>query len=126
MPWPSSPDRGAVHAGDIVVEGAPHIDYAAGGSARGWIESLNALLALAFDTVIPGDGPVLLKSDALVFRDRLVTLRTRIEQLARRGIAREDVAEHLETRDIGWLLDPDGDFVRETLPGLYDEVTAGP
>ena len=119
-------DRGTVHAGHLVVDGAPLIDYASGGSAEGWIESLDALLALEFDTVIPGEGPVLQKSDALAFRDRLVTLRTRIEQLVRRGVVKEDVADHLQTTDLGWPLDPTWDFVRETLPGLFDEVAGGP
>ena len=121
------PDRGAVHAGRLVVDGAPFIDFARGGSAEGWIDSLDALLALSFDTVIPGEGgPVLQKSDALAFRDRLVTLRTRVEQLVRRGVAREDVADHLQTADLGWLLGLAGDFVRETLAGLHDEVAGGP
>ncbi len=121
------PDRGAVHAGRLVVDGAPFIDFTRGGSAEGWIESLDALLALPFDTVVPGEGgPVLQKSDALAFRDRLVTLRTRLGQLVRRGIAKEDVADHLQTGDLGWLLGLNGDFVRETLPGLYDEVAGGP
>ena len=121
------PDRGAVHAGRLVVDGAPFIDFTRGGSAEGWIESLDALLALAFDTVVPGGGgPVLQKSDVLAFRDRLVTLRTRVAQLARRRVGKEDVANHLQTADLGWLLGLNGDFVRETLPGLYDEVAGGP
>ena len=121
------PDRGAVHAGRLVADGAPFIDFTRGGSAEGWIESLDALLALAFDTVIPGEGgPVLQKSDALVFRDRLVTLRTRVEQLVRRGVGKEEIADHLQTSDLGWLLGLAGDFARETLPGLHDEVAGGP
>ncbi|MCY3846621.1 MAG: hypothetical protein OXH69_24130 [Acidobacteria bacterium] len=120
------PDRGAVHAGHLVTDGPPTIDYAGGGSAGGWIQALDALLALEFDTLIPGAGPVLEKSGAQAFRDRLVTLRTRIEQLVRRGVAKEEAARRLETTDLGWPLDPDGDFVRETLPGLYDEVAGGP
>ncbi|MCY4074216.1 MAG: hypothetical protein OXH04_02155 [Acidobacteria bacterium] len=120
------PDRGAVHAGHLVTDGPPIIDYAGGGSAGGWIQALDALLALEFDTLIPGAGPVLEKSGAQAFRDRLVTLRTRIEQLVRRGVAREEAARRLETADLGWPVDPDGDFVRETLPGLYDEVAGGP
>ena len=78
------PDRAAVHAGELVTAGPPLIDYAGGGSIDDWIEALNALLALEFDTVIPGDGPVLSRRDAQGFRDRLVTLRTRVLQLVRR------------------------------------------
>ena len=126
------PDRRAVHAGHLVAEGAPVIDYAVGGSMEGWIASLDALLALDFDTLIPGTlipgtgPPVLQKSEALAFRDRLVTLRTRIQQLVRHGIAKEDAAAHLQTDDLGWPLEPDGDFARETLPALYDEIAGGP
>lgn len=120
------PDRGAVHAGHLVADGPPVIDYAGGGSAAGWIQALDALLGLEFDTLIPNAGPVLEKSDAQAFRDRLVTLRTRIEQLVRRGVAKEEAALRLETTDLEWPLDPEGDFVRQTLPGLYDEVAGGP
>ena len=120
------PDRGTVHAGHLVTDGPPFIDYASGGSAGGWIQALDDLLALEFDTLVPGAGPVLEKGDAQAFRDRLVTLRTRIEQLVRRGVAKEDAVRRLETTDLGWPLDPAGDFVRETLPGLYDEVAGGP
>ena len=126
------PDRRAVHAGHLVAEGAPVIDYAGGGSMEGWIASLDALLALDFDTVIPGTlipgtgPPVLQKSEALAFRDRLVTLRTRIQQLVRHGIAKEDAVAHLQTDDLGWPIEPDGDFARETLPALYDEIAGGP
>ena len=120
------PDRGTVHAGHLVTDGPPVIDYAGGGSAGGWIRALDAVLALEFETLVPGAGPVLEKSDAQAYRDRLVTLRTRIEQLVRRGVAKEEAARRLETTDLGWPLDPAGDFVRETLPGLYDEVAGGP
>lgn len=120
------PDRSAVHAGQLVTAGPPLIDYAGGGSIDDWIEALSALLALEFDAVIPGDGPVLSRRDAQEFRDRLVTLRTRVLQLVRRRVAREHVADRLQIGDLEWPLDPEGAFARETLPALYDELAAGP
>lgn len=48
-----------VHTGDLLFNGRyPRIDLAAGGTIPGWIETLDRVLALDFDHVIPGHGPV--------------------------------------------------------------------
>lgn len=116
------PDLGVLYAGELVVRGMPFIDYAAGGSSRGWVETLNGILALEFDTVVPGAGPALTKRDVQVFRDRFVTLRMRTMQLLYRDVAREDALPLLQTTDLDWPRAAGGPFAARSFAALYDEL----
>ncbi len=117
------PDRGVLYAGALVVRGMPFIDYAAGGNSRGWVESLDGILALDFETVVPGAGPALTKRDVQRFRDRLVTLRMRTLQLLYRDVAQEDALPLLQTTDLDWPFAPGGPFATHSFAALYDELT---
>ena len=117
------PDLQTIHTGDLFVEGTPFIDYASGGNSKEWVDALGKVLELDFDTVIPGHGPVMVKTDVQRFRDKLVTLRARMSQLIDRGVLKENVSSHLHTDDLDWPLAPDGLFVSRSLPGFYDEMT---
>ena len=63
------PAQRTVHTGDLFIWGdrldgstlAPFIDYSNGGSAADWTATLDGVLTLEFDTVIPGHGPLLTK-----------------------------------------------------------------
>ena len=116
------PDLGVLYAGDLVVRGTPFIDYAAGGDSRGWVEALDGLLALDFETVVPGAGPVMTRREAQVFRDRFVTLRMRAMQLLYRGVPREDALALLHTADLEWPFAPAGPFAARSFAALYDEL----
>ena len=116
------PELEVLHAGDLFVDGLPFIDYANGGSSADWIETLGGVLSLDFETVIPGHGPVMTKRDVQSFRDRFVTLRTRMTQLIDRGVTKERALAQLETRDLEWALTPDSLFVRRSFSDFYDEV----
>ena len=118
------PDLGVLYAGGLVVRGTPFIDYAAGGSSRGWAAALDGLLALEFETVVPGVGPVMTRNEAQVFRDRFVTLRMRAMQLLYRGLPREDALALLHTADLEWPLAPAGPFAARSFAALYDELAA--
>ena len=116
------PDLGVLYAGNLVVRGMPFIDYAAGGSSRGWVETLDGILALEFETAVPGAGPALTKREVQVFRDRFVTLRMRTMQLLYRGVAREDALPLLETSDLDWPLVAGRPFAERSFAALYDEL----
>ena len=116
------PDLGVLYAGELVIRGMPFIDYAAGGSSRGWVETLNGILALEFDTVVPGAGPALTKRDVQIFRDRFVTLRMRTMQLLYRDVAREDALPLLQTTDLDWPRAAGGPFAARSFAALYDEL----
>ena len=116
------PELNVLHAGDLFVDGLPFIDYANGGSSADWIDTLGGILGLDFETVIPGHGPLMTKSDVQAFRDRFVTLRTRTMQLIYRGVTKEKALAQLETTDLKWALTPDSLFVRHSFPDFYDEL----
>ena len=62
------------------------------------------------------------KSDVEIFRDRFVTLRSRMTQLIRQGVPKDDVVNKLQTDDINWPLAPNGLFVQRSLSSFYDEI----
>ncbi len=120
------PDLGAVHTGDLFIWGqrldgsalAPFWDFGNGGSAAEWPATLDKLLALDFDTVIPGHGPILTKDEVRTFRRNLQTVLDRVQGQIEAGATRDNIASRIDTNDLGWPLAP----VR--LQDVYDELTA--
>ena len=76
------------------------------------------VLQLDFDLAIPGHGPVLSKDDIRAFRQKLVTLRGRAEELVKSGVRRVDFMAKLKTDDLNWP------FPKERIDPLYDELAA--
>ncbi|MEE2637008.1 MAG: MBL fold metallo-hydrolase [Acidobacteriota bacterium] len=119
------PDLRTIHTGDLFIYGerldgstlAPFWDYGNGGSATEWPATLTRVLALDFDTVIPGHGPILGKNNVRTFRDNIETLLDRVRTEINSGATRGDIASRVDTNDLGWPLAP----VR--LEGVYDELT---
>jgi glyoxylase-like metal-dependent hydrolase (beta-lactamase superfamily II) len=93
------PDVRTIHTGDLFLvprgggrgaAGPPRpasvpvfIDYAQGGSFLEWSKTLDRVLGLDFDTIIPGHGPVATRADLVKFRADLETMRNRIAGLIR-------------------------------------------
>jgi glyoxylase-like metal-dependent hydrolase (beta-lactamase superfamily II) len=108
-------DLKTIHTGDLFLvpggrggaaEGRPvsvpiFIDYAQGGSFLDWSGTLDGLLTLDFDRVIPGHGPVSTRADIVKFRADLETMRTRLAGLINEGRSRDEMVSILE-RDYGW------------------------
>lgn len=120
------PDLRTVHTGDLFVYGerldgstlSPFWDFANGGSATEWPATLTRLLALDFDTVIPGHGPIMTKADIRTFRAKLETVIDRVRGEIAAGATRDDIASRVETTDLDWPLAP----VR--IQDVFDELTA--
>ncbi len=71
------PTERVLHTGDLFVNGsAPFIDYSAKGSIVEWDKTLDRVLQLDFDIVIPGHGPVAKKADLMKWRDSIAELRS--------------------------------------------------
>ena len=120
------PDLRTVHTGDLFVFGqrlngstlSPFWDFGNGGSVLEWPATLTGLLALDFDTVIPGHGPILTKADVRAFRGKLETVIDRVSREIAAGATRDDIASRVDTTDLDWPLVP----VR--IQNVFDELTA--
>lgn len=118
------PDLRTVHTGDLVLWGdrmdgttlTPFIDYANGGSALAWTATLDGLLTLDFDTVIPGHGPLLTRADVLEFQDKFARLMLRMTRLVDAGVSRDAIVTAVDLSDLNWPLAP------ERIQAIYDEI----
>ncbi len=113
------PAHKIVHTGDLFVGGAPFIDYSSGGSAVDWTRTIDGILQLDFDTVIPGHGPVLKRADLIAFRGKIETLRKRVSDLKKNKVSEADAAKNLNLDDLGWKV---AGLFERSLGGLYHEV----
>ena len=118
------PDLNTVHGGDLLHGIAPFVDYANGGSTRGWVTTLNGMLTLNFDTAIPGHGAVMDRRDVLDFRNQMEDVRAHMAELIRAGTTRSQAAGAIPTPDLSWTQVPEGLFMGRSIPGFYDEIRA--
>jgi len=112
------PELKVIHTGDLFLAtraggrgGAPtrerppgvpiYVDYVQGGSFLDWSKTMDDMLKLDFDTVIPGHGPVSTRADVVKFRADLETMRTRLIGLIKGGTKKAELAKILED-DYGW------------------------
>jgi cyclase len=111
------PELRVIHTGDLFLgqrppaAGAPaqtrppgvniYVDYTQGGSFFEWSKTLEGTLALDFDTVIPGHGPVSTKADVVKFKAGLETMRSRLVSLVKAGKSKDEIVTTLEV-DYGW------------------------
>ena len=111
------PDLGVIHTGDLFLgrqaprAGAPastrppgvniYVDYAQGGSFMDWTKTLDGVLTLQFDTVIPGHGPLSNKEDVVKFRSDLETMRNRVAGIVKASATKDEMVTVLAS-DYGW------------------------
>jgi len=105
------PELKVIHTGDLFLSfprppdkprGAGiYVDYAQGGSFLEWTATLDRILALDFDIVIPGHGPVATRQDLLRFRGDVEAMRERIQALIKSGASKQQVLTVFEM-DYGW------------------------
>lgn len=111
------PDVRTVHTGDLFLAaragagtaasgkrppGVPiYIDYVQGGSFREWSKTLEGVLGLDFEQIIPGHGPVASRADLMTFKTDLETMRQRLTGVIRGGATRAEIVRILEA-DYGW------------------------
>ena len=118
------PDLRTVHGGDLLHGTAPFIDYGNGGSSEGWVATMNNILALDFDTAIPGHGAIMDRSDVVAFRNQMEAVRARMADLIRAGTSKSQASERIRTQELSWTM-VDGLFMGRSIPGFYDEIAAG-
>lgn len=96
------PAQRALATGDLYVTGVGQlIDYAAGGSAKAWTKTLDAMLELDFDAAIPGHGVVANKDDVRRFRESTVSLRNRVSEMVENQAPPEGIEQMLRS-EFNW------------------------
>jgi glyoxylase-like metal-dependent hydrolase (beta-lactamase superfamily II) len=79
-------DDRVIHTGDLFFNHQyPRIDLAGGGSVPAWVATLDAVLELDFDHVIPGHGAVSDRESLRAFRDFLADLWEQTEAAVAAG-----------------------------------------
>ncbi|MDP6414849.1 MAG: MBL fold metallo-hydrolase [Gammaproteobacteria bacterium] len=117
------PDLKTVHGGDLLHGTAPFIDYANGGSSRGWVGTMNNILSLDWDTAIPGHGAVMERRDVLNFRNQMEAVRERMASLIRGGLDAGEAPEAIKDSGLSWTQAEQGLFMQRSIPGFYEELS---
>ena len=116
------PELKVIHSGDLfLTNGAfslPFMDFAAGGSALEWTKTLDGMLTLDFDTVIPGHGPLSNREGVLKWRADFVTMRDRIGGMVHQGRTKEEISKTL-IDDFHW---PDGGLAIQQVDAFIAEL----
>jgi glyoxylase-like metal-dependent hydrolase (beta-lactamase superfamily II) len=96
------PAADVIMAGDFYRSlGYPNIDRANGGSLKGMLDGLNALINLAGPNtkIVPGHGQIVTKAAVAEHRDMIVAIRDKVAALAQKGMSAEQVTASKPTSD---------------------------
>jgi glyoxylase-like metal-dependent hydrolase (beta-lactamase superfamily II) len=123
------PRADVVMTGDVYRSaGYPAVDLAAGGTIKGMIDSLNALIELSGPAtkVLPGHGPIVDRAALVAHRDMAVVVRDRVAKMVQAGQTEAQIVASKPTKDFddkyGNAI-PNGD---RFVAALYTELKAGP
>ena len=126
------PDLKTVHMGDLVIDGMPVIDYAAGGSAIEFVKTIDNILKLDFDTAIPGHGKVMTRDDVAAYSARFKEMNARMRALAKKGVPRDQIQTLAQVRtqlrlaDLGWDNSVSTTAALGSMSRYYEEMAAAP
>lgn len=118
-----------LHTGDLFFNGRyPNIDLEAGGSVREWVATIDRLLELDFDRVIPGHGPVTDRAGLRAFQGFMRQLAAAGQSAVAQGWSLEEMQEQAaldadagyEAIGVPFVLQLDRDFV---LRRSWEEAT---
>jgi cyclase len=124
------PDLKTIHAGDLVIDAMPVIDYPGGGSAVEFLSTIDRMLTLDFDTMIPGHGKLMTKDEVRAYRVRFQTMNDRMRALIRKGVTKEQLKTldqaraQLKLSDLGWDNSVSTTTWFASFPAYYDELAA--
>jgi glyoxylase-like metal-dependent hydrolase (beta-lactamase superfamily II) len=109
-----------VSTGDIFTPGGyPFLDLERGGSVQGEIAALDHILQLTVPSktqeggtyVIPGHGRVCDEADVVEFRDMVVIIRDRVQDMIKKGMTLDQVKAAKPSRDYDTEYVSSGSFV---------------
>jgi glyoxylase-like metal-dependent hydrolase (beta-lactamase superfamily II) len=118
------PAQKIVAGGDEVVSITPNIDYAFGGSIKGWLKSLDAIAKLDFDYIVPGHGDnALTKADFLAYKKKWETFAERARAVVKAGTPKDKMMAAIKTDDLGWTVNTPLWNQPARLDGMYAELS---
>ena len=104
--------------------GYPNIDRANGGSLKGMLEGLNALIQTAGPNmkIVPGHGEVVNKTAVAAHRDMMMAIRDKVDALIKQGKTQADIIAAKPTADYDAKV-PQGPMTSERfITQLYAEL----
>lgn len=116
------PDLKVIHSGDLFLTNSatplPFMDFAQGGSAVEWTDTIDRMMMLDFDTVIPGHGPVSNRDGVVKWRADLASMRGQIREMVRQGKSKDEISDVL-TGTYKW---PKGGLAIAQVDAFIDEM----
>jgi len=92
------PAQRVLASGDLFTIGdtTPElVDYPGGGSAKYWPQTIEGVLGLDFDQVVPGHGTVGTKADMRKFHDTSIRLKDRVHEMIVGKKSKDEIAKML-------------------------------
>lgn len=111
------PSERVLHTGDLFVTGTLFCDSKNGGSIKEWDKTIEKILQLDFDTVIPGHGAVSKKADLAKWAQTVATVRTQVQKACAAGAS--DAIKRLDLTPAGMKPSP---LFEGGLPGMCQEL----
>ena len=111
------PSEHVLHTGDLFVRGTLFCDTANGGSIKEWDQTVQKMLAMNFDTVIPGHGDVSKKSDLAGWAQTVATVRSQVQKACVGGAS--DAMSRLDLTPAGMKPSP---LFERGMPGMCKEL----
>jgi glyoxylase-like metal-dependent hydrolase (beta-lactamase superfamily II) len=108
--------------------GYPNIDRANGGSLKGMVDGLNAVINAAGPNtkIIPGHGPVTDRAGVTAHRDMMMAIRDRVAGLVQQGKTVEEVTSSMPAADYDTRVAGATPQTRDRFVGqLYAELKTG-
>jgi len=117
------PDLKVVTMGDVYQQGI-NCDYAQGGSMIEWPKTLEALMKLDFDTVIPNRGNPVTRAELQASHDRIAKIDAAAIDLVKKGTPKEQLIEKINAIDPTFQVNAFLNINPQArLDAFYDEVS---
>jgi cyclase len=119
------PTADVIMTGDFYRSaGYPNIDRANGGSLKGMLDGLNAVVNLAKPTtkIVPGHGAMVDKTAVAAHRDLIIALRDRVAKLVQQGQTLEQVTAAKVNADYDAKVPQPGTTGERFIGQLYAEL----
>jgi cyclase len=91
-------------AGDLVTTAdtiPPIVNYPDGGTWMDWSNSIDEILKMDFDLLIPGHGPVVNKARLVEIRNKMVAIRERVRAMVRDKKTQDEISQTI-VKEFGW------------------------